>query len=98
MQFYSVTVTGADEELTVRCGKYIRSFFDVVLKGRNDVVILGPAPLPVVRVNNRYRYRVNISCTNEKEMRAFISRIVMECSCDKRFRGVSVYADANPLE
>lgn len=98
MQFYSVTVIGADEELTVRCGKYIRSFFGVVLKGRNDVVILGPAPLPVVRVNNRYRYRVNISCTNEKEMRAFISRIVMECSCDKRFRGVSVYADANPLE
>ncbi len=98
MQFYSVTVTGADEELTVRCGKYIRSFFDTVLKGRNDVIVLGPAPLPVVRVNNRFRYRVNISCKNEKEMRALISRIVMECSCDKRFRGISVYADANPLE
>ena len=98
MQFYSVTVTGADEELTVRCGKYIRSFFDTVLKGRNDVITLGPAPLPVVRVNNRFRYRVNISCRNEKEMRALISRIVMECSCDKRFRGISVYADANPLE
>ena len=98
MQFYSVTVTGADEELTVRCGKYIRSFFDTVLNGRNDVIVLGPAPLPVVRVNNRFRYRVNISCKNEKEMRALISRIVMECSCDKRFRGISVYADANPLE
>ena len=98
MQFYSITVTGADEELTVRCGKYIRSFFDTVLKGRNDVIALGPAPLPVVRVNNRFRYRVNISCRNEKEMRALISRIVMECSCDKRFRGISVYADANPLE
>lgn len=98
MQFYSITVTGADEELAVMCGKYIRSFFETVLKNRNDVIVLGPAPLPVVRVNNRYRYRVNISCTNEKEMRALISRIVMECSCDKRFKGVSVYADANPIE
>ncbi len=98
MQFYSVTATGGDEELVVRCGRYIRSFFDTVLKNRNDVIILGPAPLPVVRVNNRYRYRVNISCTDEKEMRGLISRIVMECSCDKRFKGVSVYADANPTE
>jgi len=98
MQFFSITTTGADEELVVRCGRYIRSFFDTVLKNRNDVIILGPAPLPVVRINNRYRYRVNISCTDEKEMRGLISRIVMECSCDRRFKGVSVYADANPLE
>ena len=98
MQFFSVTATGTDEELVVRCGRYIRSFFDTVLKNRNDVIILGPVPLPVVRVNNRYRYRVNISCTDEKEMRGLIARIVMECSCDKRFKGVTVYADANPLE
>ena len=98
MQFYSITTTGAEEELVVRCGRYIRSFFDTVLQNRNDVIVLGPAPLPVVRVNNRYRYRVNISCTDEKEMRGLISRIVMECSCDKRFKGVAVYADANPLE
>ena len=98
MQFFSITTTGGEEELVVRCGRYIRSYFDTMLKNRNDVIVLGPAPLPVVRVNNRFRYRVNISCVNEKEMRGLISRIVMECSCDKRFKGVSVYADANPLE
>ncbi|MDO4983235.1 MAG: primosomal protein N' [Eubacteriales bacterium] len=98
MQLYSVTATGENEDTVVRTAKYIRSFFDTMLKGRNDCMILGPAPLNVVKVNNRYRYRVSISCKNEKEMRALISRIVMECSTDKRFKGVCIYADANMLE
>lgn len=98
MQLYSVTATGENEDTVVRTAKYIRSFFDTVLKGRNDCMILGPAPLSVVKVNNRYRYAVSISCINEKEMRALISRIVMECCTDKRFKGVCVYADANTLE
>ncbi|MFR0795535.1 MAG: hypothetical protein ACLSHG_03595 [Oscillospiraceae bacterium] len=28
--------------------------------------VLGPAPLPVVRMNNRYRYRVTLYCNQSK--------------------------------
>ena len=33
-----------------------RSFAD-----ETDAAVLGPAPLPVVRVSNRYRYRVTLA-------------------------------------
>ena len=68
------------------------------LKGRNDCIVFGPTPPPIVKINNRYRYKVNINCINNKEIRALISQIVIECSMDKRFKGVSVFADYDPLD
>ena len=98
MQLYSVTATGENEDAVIKTARYVRSYFDTVLKGRNDCLVLGPAPLSVVKVNNRYRYAVRLSCADAKQMRTLISRIVMECCTDKRFKGVCVYADANMLE
>lgn len=97
-KLFAVTASGQEEERVVGVCRYIRGFFDAELKGKNSCIVLGPTPLAVVKVNNRYRYRVNISCTNEKEMRGLIARIITECSTDKRFKGVSVYADNDPSE
>lgn len=97
-QLFSVTASGQTEEQVVGACRYIRSYFDTVLKGRNDCIALGPTPLAVVKVNNRYRYRVNLCCASDKEIRGLISQIVIECSTDKRFKGVSVYADNDPSD
>lgn len=97
-QLYSVTASGADEAQVVSACRYIRSFFDTMLKGRPGFTVLGPTPLAVVKVNNRFRYRVNLNCVETREIRALISRIVTECSTDKRFKGVSVYADNDPSD
>ena len=95
---FTVTVSGTDEEMVQGVCRYIKSFFDVKLKGRNDCIVFGPTPPPIVKINNRYRYKVNINCINNKEIRALISQIVIECSMDKRFKGVSVFADYDPLD
>ena len=95
---FAVTASGADEEQVVGTCRYIRSFFDTVLQGRNDCITLGPTPLSVVKVNNRFRYRVNLCCASDKNIRAYISQIVTVCSTDKRFKGVSVYADNDPAD
>ena len=49
-----------------------------------------------MRVNNRYRYRVNICCSADAQIRAIIANTVIECSTDKSFKGISVYADNDP--
>lgn len=95
---FTITASGTDEELVQGVCRYIKSFFDVELAGRNDCMVFGPTPPPVVKINNRYRYRVNINCKNSREIRALISRILVECSTDKRFKGVSVFADFDPLD
>jgi len=95
---FTVTASGHDEELVQSASSYIRSFFDFKLRGRNDCLIFGPTPPQIVKINNKYRYKVNINCKNTKEFRNLISQIVVECSTDKRFKGVSVFADFDPLD
>ncbi|MGN1014194.1 MAG: primosomal protein N' [Butyricicoccus sp.] len=60
--------------------------------------VLGPAPAAVVRVMNRYRYHLTIRCPEGKRRRELIGGILRECASDSRYRGVSLFADINPLE
>lgn len=91
----AVTLSGTEEELVVRAGRFVRERLEQLL-GTRDAQILGPTPLSVVKVNNRYRYRVHISCRLGAALRAHVAQTVIECSTDKRFRGVSVFAENDP--
>jgi len=95
---YAVTASGQDEAAVLRCCAAARDMLADGLSARADAVILGPAPLPVVKVNNRYRYRVNVSCRADAAVRSLISAVVIRCGTQKEFRGVSVYADNNPAD
>ena len=92
----AVTVSGAQENAVVRCCAYIRDYFRQTVGERAEV--LGPAPLPVVRMNNRYRYRVTLYCSQSREVRRAAANIVMYCNTEKSFRDVTVFADDNPLD
>lgn len=92
----AVTVSGVQENAVVRCCAYIRDYFRQTIGERAEV--LGPAPLPVVRMNNRYRYRVTLYCNQSKAVRRAAANIVMYCNTEKSFRDVTVFADDNPLD
>ena len=94
----TITATAMEESAVVRCCAYIRDVLRQKLSGRNEVEILGPAPLPVVRVNNRYRYRVTLHCAFDKEIRTLVSGLLIQCNSEKEFKGISVFADYNPME
>lgn len=95
---FAVTASGQDESAVLRCCSAVRDMLADGLRARDDVSIMGPAPLAVVKVNNRYRYRVNISCRGDGDIRRLIAAIVIKCSTAKEFRGVSVYADNDPTD
>lgn len=59
--------------------------------------ILGPAPAAIVRVQNRYRYHLSIRCPEGRRRRELIGGILREFSANPRFRGVTLYADINPM-
>lgn len=95
---YAITASGMEEAGVLRCCTAVRAILKERLDSEKDVMILGPAPLPVVKVNNRFRYRVMVSCPPEKKLRGLVSNIVIYCNTNKDFRGISVFADMNPLE
>jgi len=96
-ELFAITVSGLDEGAVLRCSTEIRGVLASTLKGR-DARVLGPAPAGVLKVNNRYRYRVIVSAQNTKELRALIADIIIKYSQDKRFRGLSIFADINPSD
>ena len=60
------------------------------------LIVLGPLPARVPRVNKKYRYRLIIKCRNTKGFRSMISEILKDFYGDSKFSDVSVYADMNP--
>ena len=95
-ELYAVTASGTDEGSVVRCCAFVRDQLRETLKNIDGLRVLGPAPLPVVRVNNRFRYRVTVSGANGGAVRSAIARMLIYCNTAKEFRGVSLYADLNP--
>ncbi len=94
----AVTASGLDESQVVRTCRYVKQRLQQLLSDQPELTLLGPTPLAVVRVNLRYRYRVNLSCRSSAAVRAAISQVVTECGSDKRFRGVSVFGDNDPSD
>ena len=82
----------------VHACRFVRDMLEHVLPTVEENTLLGPSPLAVVRVNNRYRYRVHVRCRNTREVRYAISQTLIAASTDKRFKGVSFFADVDPFD
>ena len=91
----SVTASGLNEKEVLRCCTDIRN---MLTASEGNMKILGPAPLPVVRVNNRFRYRVSICCKADARVRAIVSALLIKCNSSGKYKGVSIYADNNPSD
>ena len=94
----TLTASGTDERLVISSCKRIRALLERALSSKPGVNILGPAPYPVVRVNNRYRYKISLACAQEGQARALVSKMLIYCNTEKEFRGLSLYADMNPFD
>ena len=97
-EILTITASGQDEAQVVKTCRYARQLLEQLLGTKEDVQFLGPTPLSVVKVNNRYRYRIRVNCAANAAVRGAIAQTVIACSTDKRFKGVAVFADNDPLD
>ena len=95
-KLYALTASGLNEEQVLRCSHMLRKMLEISVARLPGVSVLGPAPLPVVKVNNRFRYRITITCQDGAQIRSILSQAIITCSQDKRYKGVSVFADNDP--
>lgn len=94
----TITASGQEEAQVVRACRFARQRLEQLLSGKKEIRFLGPTPLSVVKVNNRYRYRVQLNCMSDAAVRSAVSQTVIDCNTDKRFKGVAVFADSGPLD
>ena len=94
-ELLSITASGLSEEHVFRACRLIRERLDTLLTD-GSAEVLGPAPLAVVKVNNRFRYRVMIYGHANRGLRGIVAGVVMEFCRDKQFADVAIYADNDP--
>lgn len=76
---FTFTVSGTEEGRVLRAAAGVREVLRrtfACADGQTEV--LGPAPAPIVRVNNRFRYRCLLVGRNDKATREQVSRILKE--------------------
>ena len=102
LDLFRITISGPDETQVLRACAVIRRSLEPWIKPRQQgpegPEVLGPAPAPVLKVNNRYRYRVLVKCRNGKELRAILAHLLKEAQQDKANRGLSILLDVNPMD
>lgn len=99
---YVITVAGLNEGAVLRsCMRISDGLRDWQKDPRfsdSNLQILGPAAAPVLKVNQRYRYRITVLGKSGAKLRNLIGYILKAAHSDPLNRGVSVYADLNPLD
>ncbi len=98
VQIVSLTVIGTDEFHVLKSCERIRTLLLHALEGAEEVDVLGPAPYPVVKAAGRYRYKLTLRSASDAPLRGTITKLLNYCNREPEFRGISVYADRNPLE
>ncbi|MBE7008165.1 MAG: primosomal protein N' [Ruminococcaceae bacterium] len=100
---FMLTVSGVDEGQVLRASIALRDALRLEAEKRDglrelEIEVLGPAGAPVVKVNNRYRYRVYIAAKNTPEVRKLIAEFLFAFTRHKENRGLDIFADCNALQ
>ncbi len=99
---FTFTVSGTDEGAVLRAAAGLRETLRQLCAApelaATEPEILGPAPAPVLKVNNRFRYRVLLVGKNDKETRARVSWVLQNFGRDRVNRGLNIFVDCNTME
>ena len=97
-----VHFSGDTEQTVLQGAMLFRRWLEESLKGEAyracAVRILGPAPAPIVKINQRFFYRLTLSTAQGKKLRPLLAHLMREFAKKSKLRAVSVYADSNPYE
>ena len=95
---FTITVSGTEEGTVLRAAAEVRERLRSLFAQDTAVEVLGPAPAPVVKLNNRFRYRCVLVGKNDKSTREKISWLLKDFANDRANRGLNIFADCNTLE
>lgn len=60
------------------------------------VIVLGPVPPKLAKINNSFRERLIMKCRNTAKFRKLVAECIKEFSTNKYYDKVTVFADINP--
>lgn len=90
--------TGKNEKIVLENSKnFLNEFISLIkLKYKEiPVKVLGPSPASILKVDNKFRYKIIIKCCNNNNFRSLIKETFLKFS-KKNIKNISIFADLNP--
>ena len=98
---FTLTISGLDEGAVLRAAVQLREGMRQALSypslANLQTELLGPAPAPILKVNNRYRYRLFWVGRNDHATREIIAYYVRAFHQQKENRGMNLFVDCNAV-
>lgn len=94
-----VGFTGANEFKVEQASKIFFEKFKEIAKNEYKhlaLKVLGPSPASILKLNNKYRYKIIIKFKDEKNLRKLLSQLILNCEIEKILSGVKIFIDINP--
>ena len=99
---FTVTVSGTEEGRVLRTAVSVRETLRQLCRrpelAAGEPEVLGPAPAPVVKVNNRFRYRCTLVGKNDKATREMLAWLQKDFAKDSANRGMNLFVDHNAAD
>ena len=99
---FTVTVSGTEEGRVLRAAVSVREMLRQLCRrpelAAGEPEVLGPAPAPVVKVNNRFRYRCTLVGKNDKATREMLAWLQKDFAKDSANRGMNLFVDHNAAD
>ena len=99
---FTLTVSGMEEGAVLRAAARLRDGMKLGLAyptaANMSVELVGPAPAPVLKVNNRYRYRILWIGKNDHQTREMLAHYLKAFYSQRENRGLNLFIDCNALD
>lgn len=100
--FANICVVGftgpAEFKVERAANEFFEEFKNLAIKEYKHLAlkVLGPSPASILKINNKYRYKIIIKFKDEKNLRMLLSQSILSCRIEKILSGVKIFIDINP--
>lgn len=96
---FSASFTGENENDVALCAKaYFEELTKLNKAEQEKIIILGPSPAKISKINNSFRYRLFVKCKNSKKIRTMFNDVLKNVCMMKKYKEVQISLDMNPCD
>lgn len=95
-EMVSVLFSGVNENQVSQCAKLYAKHLEPMRKLSEKVQILGPIPAALSKINNKYRWRILIKCTDADKLNSILTAAKEAVSKNMNYKDISIVIDKNP--
>ena len=89
----SLNGSGRDEEGVVNALRQYRAELEALLATEENIQLFGPIPHRIVRMSDRFRYRIQIMCRLNKRIRRALSAVIYASEKEYKSKNMSFYIE-----